>query len=104
MIAGTALPYLAAMDARLLKQIDKEMEDAEAEMDAELVKIREMVRHWKAEAARKNKPLVLPRMPFMLRNIWTAALALFGVIMMSTFFITTVFQVCEKFDNAVTLH
>jgi len=28
----------------------------------------------------------------MLRNIWTAALVLFGVIMMSTFFITTVFQ------------
>lgn len=91
-IAGTALPYLAAMDARLLKQIDKEMEDAEAEMDAELVKIREMVRQWKAEAARKNHPLQLPRMPFMLRNIWTAALVLFGVIMMSTFFITTVFQ------------
>ncbi|KAG9007123.1 hypothetical protein FRB90_009533 [Tulasnella sp. 427] len=91
-IAGTALPYLAAMDARLLKQIDKEIEDAEAQMDAELVKIRQMVREWKSEAARKGRPLQLPRMPFMLRNIWTAALLLFGVIMMSTFFITTVFQ------------
>lgn len=31
--------------------------------------------------------------PFMLRNIWTAGLVLFGLIMGSTFFITKVWQV-----------
>ncbi|KAG9002670.1 hypothetical protein FRB94_003705 [Tulasnella sp. JGI-2019a] len=91
-VAGTALPYLAAMDERLLRKIDKEMEDEQEVVDAEITKIREMVREWKAEAARQGKPLKLPRMPFMLRNIWTAALVLFGVIMMSTFFISTVRQ------------
>ncbi|KAG8900774.1 hypothetical protein FRB99_005764 [Tulasnella sp. 403] len=90
-LAGTALPYLAASDARLLKQIDREIEDEEAVSD-ELKKIREMVRQWKLEAARQGKPLKLPTMPFMLRNIWTAALLLFGFTMMSTFFITTVAQ------------
>lgn len=82
------------MDERLLRKIDKEMENEQEEVDAEIMKIREMVREWKAEAARQGKPLKLPRMPFMLRNIWTAALVLFGVIMMSTFFIRTVTQVC----------
>ncbi|KAG8886526.1 hypothetical protein FRB97_003037 [Tulasnella sp. 331] len=91
-VAGTALPYLAAMDERLLRKIDKEIEDEQEEVDAEITKIREMVREWKAEAARQGKPLKLPTMPFMLRNIWTAALVLFGVIMMSTFFISTVTQ------------
>lgn len=33
--------------------------------------------------------------PFMLRNIWTAGLVLFGLIMGSTFFITKVWQVSE---------
>lgn len=93
MVAGTALPYLAAMDARLLRQLDREMETIEEEVDAEIKKIREMVKGWKAEASQQGKPLRLPRMPFMLRNIWTAALVLFGVIMMSTFFIGTVRQV-----------
>lgn len=31
-------------------------------------------------------------MPFMLRNIWTAGLVLFGLVMMSTFFIRKVWQ------------
>ena len=31
--------------------------------------------------------------PFMLRNIWTAGLLLFAAVMMSTFFIKTVWQV-----------
>ena len=33
--------------------------------------------------------------PFMLRNIWTAGLLLFAAVMMSTFFIKTVWQVCQ---------
>lgn len=98
-VAGTALPYLAAMDERLLRQIDREMDTIEEEVDAEILKIKEMVRGWKAEAARHGKPVRLPRMPFMLRNIWTAALALFGIIMMSTFFIGTVRGVCAYYRD-----
>jgi len=67
-------------------------------------RIRELVRQWKAEAARHGRPLKLPRsellwgswltvVPFMLRNIWTAGLTLFGLVMMSTFFVQTVLQV-----------
>lgn len=79
-------------------------------------RIREMVQQWKAEAAREGRPLKLPTskvlattsstsktcadvssgsgnpVPFMLRNIWTAGLVLFGCLMMSTFFITKVWQ------------
>jgi len=95
-VAGTILPWLAARDRRLLKQIDldeAEALDEDEEVDMEIVKIRDMVRQWKSEAARQGRPLKLPRMPFMLRNIWTAALVLFGLIMMSTFFVRTVTQV-----------
>lgn len=34
-----------------------------------------------------------PTVPFMLRNIWTAGLVLFALIMFSTFFIHKVWQV-----------
>jgi solute carrier family 45 protein 1/2/4 len=61
--------------------------------DAELTRLRNTVREWRAEAARMGKPLRLPVMPFLLRNIWTGALLLFTVITFSTFFITTVAQV-----------
>jgi len=88
-VAGTLLPYLASRDHRLLAQSNPDEED---EGDVELARIREMVRQWKLEAARKGKPLKLPRMPFMLRNIWTAAMLLFAAVMASTFFIHTVAQ------------
>ncbi|KAK4685424.1 solute carrier family 45, member 1/2/4, partial [Tremellales sp. Uapishka_1] len=91
--AGTLLPYLASRDQRLLRQSEKkDDEDSDDEEDAELERVRGLVREWKAEAAREGRPLRLPKMPFMLRNIWTAALVLFGVIMMSTFFIRKVWQ------------
>lgn len=115
--AGTLLPYLAARDRRLLKpttdkivsQVDED--DPDEEDDAEMDKIRQMVREWKAEAARDGRPLKLPTserfvihgrridlmsVPFMLRNIWTAGLVLFGLIMGSTFFITKVWQVSTE--------
>jgi solute carrier family 45 protein 1/2/4 len=65
-IAGTLLPYLAARDRRLLKptghkttsQVDED--DSDEEEDVEMDKIREMVRGWKAEAARHGRPLKLP--------------------------------------------
>ncbi|ORY25239.1 major facilitator superfamily domain-containing protein [Naematelia encephala] len=93
-IAGTLLPYLAARDRRLLKPDSEkdEDDDEEDEEDIELERIREMVRQWKAEAARQGRPLKLPTMPFMLRNIWTAGLVLFAMVMASTFFITKVWQ------------
>jgi solute carrier family 45 protein 1/2/4 len=109
-IAGTLLPYLSARDRRLLRpeseKAHDEDEDSEDEEDVEMDRIRTMVREWKAEAARHGRPLKLPTsmsadstvgqmliaVPFMLRNIWTAGLLLFAVIMGSTFFITTVWQ------------
>nr|XP_018264346.1 solute carrier family 45, member 1/2/4 [Kwoniella dejecticola CBS 10117]OBR86504.1 solute carrier family 45, member 1/2/4 [Kwoniella dejecticola CBS 10117] len=98
-IAGTLLPYLAARDRRLLKPVSEKLRDGEIsgeesgdEDDVEMERIREMVREWKAEAAREGRPLKLPTMPFMLRNIWTAGLLLFGILMGSTFFIKKVWQ------------
>ncbi|EJU06217.1 MFS general substrate transporter [Dacryopinax primogenitus] len=85
-VAGTLLPYLAARDQRLLEVVKDEREDAE------IARIRIMVHSWKIEAARKGEPLKLPTMPFMLRNIWTGALLLYTAVMMSTFFVKTVFQ------------
>lgn len=83
-VAGTLLPHLARRDARLLRHSEEE--------DAEVTQIRNTVRQWRAEAAQKGKPLRLPIMPFLLRNIWTGALLLFTVLTMSTFFISTVNQ------------
>lgn len=61
--------------------------------DAELTRLKNTVRQWKAEAARKGKPLRLPMMPFLLRNIWTGALLWFTLLTFLTFFIKTVAQV-----------
>lgn len=104
-VAGTLLPYLNARDRRLLRPETEKREgdDSDDEDDAELERIRAMVREWRAEAARHGRPLKLPTseytdrkrltsVPFMLRNIWTAGLVLFGLIMGSTFFIRTVWQ------------
>ncbi|KAJ6515756.1 hypothetical protein C8R45DRAFT_217962 [Mycena sanguinolenta] len=85
-ISGTILPHLANRDRRLMAH------QGDDDEDAELTRIRNTVRQWKAEAARHGKPLRLPVMPFLLRNIWTGALLLFTALTMSTFFITTVQQ------------
>ena len=66
---------------------------SDGDESAELSRIRATVRQWRVEAAQKGKPLQLPVMPFLLRNIWTAALVLFSLLNFSTFFITTVTQV-----------
>ena len=73
---------------------------------AELSRLRATVRQWRVEAAQDGKPLQLPVMPFLLRNIWTAALVLFGLLNFSTFFITTVVQVSSfnfDADNTLTI-
>jgi solute carrier family 45 protein 1/2/4 len=59
-VAGTLLPYLAARDRRLLTPAADEVNDDDDEDDAELDRVREMVREWKAEAARHGRPLKLP--------------------------------------------
>jgi len=61
--------------------------------DAEMTRLQDTVRQWRVEAARRGKPLRLPVMPFLLRNIWTGALLLFSFLTFSTFFITTTVQV-----------
>ncbi|PCH41129.1 MFS general substrate transporter [Wolfiporia cocos MD-104 SS10] len=83
--AGATLPHLARRDSRLLPQ---EGEDE----DTELARLRATVREWRAEAALKGRPMRLPWMPFLLRNIWSGAMVLFGAITFSTFFITKVWQ------------
>jgi solute carrier family 45 protein 1/2/4 len=98
-IAGTVLPWFSQRDERLLPDTD---DDEEGE--AEAVRIRETVDAWRRDAHRRGRPLKLPRsklmgisdqlttVPFMLRNVWTAALVFFFVLMMSTFVISTVWQ------------
>ncbi|KAJ7682661.1 hypothetical protein DFH06DRAFT_972053 [Mycena polygramma] len=85
-ISGIVLPHLANRDRRLMAH------QGDDDEDAELTRIRNTVRQWKVEAARHGRPLRLPVMPFLLRNIWTGALLLFSVLTLSTFFISTVFQ------------
>lgn len=86
-IAGTILPHLANRDRRLLGH------KTDVDEDAEITRLRETVRQWKVDAARQGKPLKLPVVPFLLRNIWTGALLLFTFLTFMTFFIETVTQV-----------
>lgn len=86
-VTGTLLPHLANRDRRLMGHKD------DVDEDAELTRLQNTVREWRADAARQGKPLRLPMMPFLLRNIWTGALILFSILTCSTFFITTTAQV-----------
>jgi len=90
---GTLLPQLARRDRRLMGHKD------DVDEDAELTRLRNTVREWRAEAARRGKPLRLPIMPFLLRNIWMGALILFSFLTFSTFFISTVFEVTSDSSN-----
>jgi len=85
-IAGTLLPYLTRREKIVGQNLDQQ------DPDADVSRFRELVRKWKAEARRQGRPLKLLFMPFMLRNIWTGALLLFSLLMMSTFFVHTVNQ------------
>ncbi|KAI0269128.1 MFS general substrate transporter [Gloeopeniophorella convolvens] len=84
--AGTILPHLARRDVRLLAQ------DEDEDGDSEIAHLRDTVQRWQAEAARKGKPLRLPIMPFLLRNIWMGAMLLFSFLSACTFFVTQVWQ------------
>jgi solute carrier family 45 protein 1/2/4 len=85
-VAGTVIPQLAIRDRRLMAH------KSDLDQDAEISRIRATVRQWRVEAAQKGEPLQLPVMPFLLRNIWTAALVMFALLSFSTFFISTVVQ------------
>ncbi|KIY74095.1 MFS general substrate transporter [Cylindrobasidium torrendii FP15055 ss-10] len=85
-VSGTVLPHLANRDRRLLAHKD------DVDEDAEITRLRTTVREWRAEAARKGRPMRLPVMPFLLRNIWTGAMIWFSILALSTFFVHTVFQ------------
>ncbi|KAG6903506.1 hypothetical protein C0995_005529 [Termitomyces sp. Mi166 len=89
-VTGFLLPHLASRDRRLLAHKE------DVDEDAELTRLRQTVREWRVEAARHGKPLRLPIMPFLLRNIWTGALLLFTILTFSTFFITTVVQILKE--------
>lgn len=84
-VFGWLLPLLTKRDRRLLVFEDDPR-------DQDLVQTRGMVRRWRAEARREGKTLRLPRMPFMLRNIWTAALLLFALLMGFALIVQTVWQ------------
>ncbi|KII95051.1 hypothetical protein PLICRDRAFT_128474 [Plicaturopsis crispa FD-325 SS-3] len=84
--AGTLLPHLARRDRSLLP------DDEDVDSDTEISRLNATVQKWRAEAARNGKPLRLPTMPFLLRNIWMGALLLFTLLTFSTFFISTVAQ------------
>ena len=80
---------------------------SDVDENAEISRIRATVRQWRVEAAQKGKPLKLPVMPFLLRNIWTGALVLFSLLTFSTFFISTVVQVSSfniDADSAFTIY
>lgn len=85
-VAGTILPHLANRDRRLMGH------NNDIDGDAEVARLRDMVRQWRIDAARAGRPLKLPVMPFLLRNIWTGALLFFSFLTFMTFFISTVVQ------------
>ncbi|KAH7930748.1 MFS general substrate transporter [Leucogyrophana mollusca] len=82
---GVLLPHLARRDRRLLPR-------EEDDEDAHTTRLRDAIGEWREEAASKGKSMKLPRMPWLLRNIWAGAMLLFTLITFSTFFITTVPQ------------
>jgi len=83
--AGTVLPQLATRDQRLFLEPSPENGD-------EFAYYHGISRQWRVEAERQGKPLRLPAMPFLLRDIWTVALVLFTILTFSTFFVSTVVQ------------
>ncbi|OJA13849.1 hypothetical protein AZE42_00501, partial [Rhizopogon vesiculosus] len=79
-LAGGALPIFARRDRRLLP-VEGDDEDAQIE------RFRGRLHLWRQEGITQ-----LPRMPWLLRDIWTAAMLLFTVLTFSTFWISTVTQ------------
>jgi len=81
-MAGAFLPWLSRRDNRLLRVQDEDEEE-------ETTRLRALIYEWRADAAKKGKPMRLPTLPVLYRTIWIGALLLFTVLTMSTFFITS---------------
>lgn len=79
-IAGSVLPLFARRDHRLLP-VEGDDEDAQIE------RFRGRLHMWRQEGT-----INLPKMPWLLRDIWTAAMILFTLLTFSTFWISTVKQ------------
>jgi solute carrier family 45 protein 1/2/4 len=79
-LAGGVLPVFARRDRRLLP-VEGDDEDAQIE------RFRSRLHLWRQEGITK-----LPKMPWLLRDIWTAAMILFTLLTFSTFWISTVKQ------------
>lgn len=79
-LAGGILPVFARRDRRLLP-VEGDDEDAQIE------RFRGRLHLWRQEGITK-----LPKMPWLLRDIWTAAMILFTLLTFSTFWISTVKQ------------
>ena len=94
--AGTLLPTLARRDRRLL------LEDVPENPESESLHLQNSILEWRDDAARKGKTMKIPRMPFLLRNIWTGALLLFTLLTTSTYWVSTVTQVCLKHPKKLT--
>lgn len=86
-VAGSLLPELTKRDERLLEG------EEHTDEDMEVVRIQRTVMKWKTDTGSRGESLKLPRMPFMLRDMWSFALVLYGVISLCTFFIDTVAKV-----------
>ncbi|KIK37654.1 hypothetical protein CY34DRAFT_92369 [Suillus luteus UH-Slu-Lm8-n1] len=79
-LAGSVLPIFARRDRRLLP-VEGDDEDAQIE------RFRGRLHLWRQEGITN-----LPKMPWLLRDIWTAAMILFTLLTFSTFWISTVKQ------------
>jgi solute carrier family 45 protein 1/2/4 len=66
-MAGALLPYLSRRDKRLLRVQDEDEEE-------ETTRLRGLIHEWRAQAAKKGKPMKLPTLPVLYRTIWIGAL------------------------------
>lgn len=80
--AGAFLPYLSRRDKRLLRVQDEDEEEENA-------RLRDLIREWRAKAAKKGKKMRLPTLPVLYRTIWIGALLLFTLLTMMTFFVSS---------------
>ena len=79
-LAGSILPTFVRRDRRLLP-VEGDDEDAQIEH------FRHRLHTWRRDGITR-----LPRMPWLLRDIWAAAMLLFTLLTFSTFWVSTVTQ------------
>lgn len=82
-IAGVGLPYLSRRDPSLLPE---EGDDEQTHIQ----RLRLTLHQWREEALASGKSVRFPRRPILLRDIWMGAMVLFTILMLSSFWISTV--------------